>query len=516
MMHSKKQLFTASILATLIFYFMANGYRFFHGLFAGDSLYMIYQNNAGWEIALGRFVKPFLLILRGAIATPFLISVLAIFWISLSVYFVVDFLEIKRMISFILIAAIMSCNITVLSLNVTYLPDLDLYMSALFFSVFGVWLIKKGTLVSLVSGSFSLCISLGIYQSYICVSIALVMIHLLCQMPELSNVKCTFKKTLKYLLSFMAAAIIYYAVWKTFQKVFDIWTADSYNGLASVGDFSDVGIGSAITAAYRNVLDHFIYPETFITNTFRGISMSVFWICLIRLCNIAVVLMILFALIKINSDRKTNLWQKVVQLALVILFPFGINFVCFVSKGMEHALMTYAFNFVYVMAVKLAETRLINSSGEHARKSIYVPWKIVFASVMILSWSNIVYSNQVYLKRELQESAAQSIMTRIVYRIETMDGYIPGTTPVAFSGTFENSPCISDVEPFDDIQLYSMGKTVLTYPAASHAFLSYILNMNINLTHIDPADERIRQMPAYPAEGSVAYIDGILVVKLSE
>jgi len=516
MRYSKKQLFTASVLLTLIFYSLANGYRFFHGLFAGDSLYMIYQNNAGWEVALGRFVKPFLIILRGAVAAPFLISVLAVLWISLSVYFVVDFLEIKKMVSFILIAAVMSCNATILSLNITYLPDLDLYLFALFLSVFGVWLMKKEKPVFLISGSLSLCISLGIYQSYICVSIALVMIHFICETPNLPTIKSALNKAVKYLLSFLAAAIIYYAVWKIFQRVFDIWTADSYNGLASVGDFSEVSIGSAIAATYQNVLNHFMYPETFITNTFRGISISLFWICLIRFCNLAVLLMTLFALIKINRNRKTGLWQKIVQLTLVLLFPFGINFVCFVSKGMEHALMTYAFYFIYVMAIKLTETCLLNSGGTQTAKSTGIPWKVVLASIMLLSWVNIVYSNQVYLKRELQESAAQSIMTRIAYRIESMDEYIPGVTPVAFSGTFESSPCISDVEPFNDIRPYGMGKTVFTYPAASHAFLSYVLNMNINLTHIDPADERIRQMPVYPAEDSVAYIDGILVIKISE
>lgn len=516
MRDSNKKLFTASVLLTLIFYSLANGYRFFHSMFAGDSLFMIYQNGGSWEIALGRFVKPFLVLLRGAVITPFLISVLTILWISLSVYFVADFLEIKKLISVAFIAAVMSCNMTILSLNAVYISDLDFYSFSLFLSIFGVWLMKKEKPVYLILGSLSLSMSLGIYQSYICVSIALVMIYFLYKMPELPTFKCVFKKAVKYLLSFMAAAGIYYVVWKIFQQIFDIWTSDSYNGLASVGDYSGVNLGSIIATTYQNVLNHFIYPATFITNTFHGISMSLFWIYLIRLCNIAVILMTLGVLIKINIKHKTNPLQKIIQLLIIILFPLGINFVCVISKGMEHTLMAYAFYFVYILAIKITESYLSDYGNTQNTTAVSMPWKIVLASVMILSWSNIVYSNQVYLKVELQESAAQSVMTRIVSKIESMNDYVPGVTPVAFSGNFANNPSILDVEPFDTIELYGMGKSIMTYPGTDGAFLSYVLNVNINFTQVNSEDEAIRQMPVYPAEGSIAYVDGILVVKISE
>lgn len=516
MNESKKKLFTTSVLLTLIFYTLANGYRSFHTLYAGDSLYMVYQNDAGWEISLGRFVQPFLVLLRGAITVPFLISVLTILWVSLSVFFVTDFLEIKKTISIALIAAAMSCNVTISSLNATFISYMDFYVLALFLSVFGVWLMKKEKLIYLIAGSLSLSISLGIYQSYICVSIALVMIHFLYKMPDFPSFKNLFAKAVKYLLSFMAAAIVYFVVWKIFQKIFDIWTADSYNGMASIGDYSQTGLGSIIVMTYQNVLNHFIYPETFITNAFRSISMSLFWTYLIRLCNIAVVLMILFSLIKVNIKAKTNLWQKMIQLLIIVLFPLGINIVCVISKGMEHSLMIYAFYFVYILAIKLTENLFSHSRNVQQTKNIRVPWMIALSAVMIVSWSNIVYSNQAYLRGNLQENAAQSIMTRIVYRIESREDYIPGVTPVAFAGTFENSPCISDAEPFNTLYLYGMGRTTMTYPGTDHAFLSYILNVNMNLTQVNSQDEAILRMPVYPAEGSIAYIDGILVVKISE
>lgn len=516
MIESKKKIFTASVLFTLIFYSLANGYRFFHSMFAGDSLYMIYQNDAGWEISIGRYVQPFLVVLRGAITSPFLISVLSLLWVSLSVYFAADFLEIRNLISIALIAAIMSCNVTILSLNATFLSYMDFYLLALFLSILGVWLMKKEKLVFLISGSLILSISLGIYQSYICVSIALVMIHFLYKMPELPTFKCTVEKVVRYLIPFMAAAIVYYTVWKVFLAVFDIWTADTYNGMDSIGDYSETGLGSIIVTAYQNVLNYFIYPESFVTNTFRGISMSLFWSWLIRFCNLAILLIIISALISMNKRRKTNVWQKAVQLLIIALFPLGVNFVCIVSKGVDHALMIYAFYFVYIAAVKLVDNYFTNPKNTQKTKSDAALRMATLASVAIISWSNIVYSNQVYLKVELQDSAAHSIMTRIVYKIESMEEYIPGVTPVAFSGNFDNSPNLLNAEPFNEISLYGVGKSVMTYPGTDSAYLSYILNVNMNIAQVNNEDEIIRQMPVYPAEGSIAFVDGILVVKISE
>lgn len=516
MRNSKIKLLVESFGFTILFYLLANGYNFFHQMHAGDSLFMVYQNDAAWEISLGRFIQPFLVSMRGGLTPPFLISVLSMLWLSLSLYLVMDFLEIRKLPSVILTASVMTCNITILSLNATFLPYLDFYVFALFLAVFGVWLMKRETAVSFVLGSLSLSASLGIYQSYICVSIALMMIYFLYRMPQLQTFGAACKKILKYAAAFLAAAVVYYGMWKLFQAVFHIGTADSYNGLASLGDYSEISIGNAIVAAYRNVLNYFVYPEVFVTNTFRGVPMSLFWRYLLRLCNLAVVTVGLFALVRTNLKHRTSPWQRILQLMIVVLFPIGINFVCILSKGMEHSLMIYAFNFVYIMAIKITEKEFLDSGNTAEKRKGGMPWKVVLAALMLLYWSNVVYSNQAYLKKDFQESAAQSLLTRIVYKIESTEGYVPGVTPVGISGNFESSPCIAEAGPLGEIVVYGMGKTALTYPADNYAFLSYVLNMNMNLVVVNSEDEAIREMPVYPAEGSVAYVEGTLVVKVSE
>ncbi len=504
-----KELFRMAAFYTVLFYVVAHGHRFSNTFFSGDSLLMIYQNDAAWEVALGRFMHPIFVLLRGAVESPFLISVISVTFYVLSVYFVLDFLEIKSTLSVVAVAALMTCNSTVVATNATFLPYADFYVISLFLAVLGVWLMKKETWYGFLLGVVALSISLGTYQAYICVAIAMVMIHFLFRlMDNKDTMKNMWMSLGKYLISFAGAGMLYYAVWKLFQKVFGIWTADTYNGMSSIGDFTD-DIFGLLGTTYSNVFQYFCKPDTFVTLPFRGESMSIIWVYILRGCNLAVVILLVVALVIRNVRCKTTVAQRVLQVGVLLLFPFGVNIVCFISQGMEHILMMYAVVFVYVLALKLGESIM-------SVAKILSPWSITLVMLFVIVWSNIVYSNQVYVKKDLQDKAAQSLMNRIVYEIEHMPGYVAGETPVAFWGNFTDSDYIQDVEAFEDIVPYGMGKTALQYAGTEYVYMQYILNVNMNLTRLEGTEEYVAEMPIYPAEGSVAYNDGVVVVKISE
>ena len=516
---TKSKLFLYTFAVTAVFYILAGGYRFFNTMYSGDSLLMIYQNDAAWQIAIGRFLQPFIVMFRGGMVSPFLISVLAMIWTGLSAFFLVDYLRIRHPFYIALTGAVMVCNITVVAGNATFLPTVDCFAMALFFAVLSVWLMEKKRISFLILGSLSLFVSLGIYQAYLSVAVTLVMLHFLLKATDNPAFKDTAKNLLRYVLSFLAAAVLYYFTWKVFQKAFGIWTSDSYNGLSSVGDYSDTGIWALLGTTYRFVFNYFAYPETFITMAFRGISLSIVWVYLIRLCNLVIFAWIITRLILVNRAKKSGLWQSIFQILILLVLPLGVNFVCLISKGMVHSLMMYAFCLFYILAVKLADDCTSDSQDTHtntAAKKIPFSRLLLSATIILILWSNIVYANQVYLKKDLQDSAAHSLMTRILHDIEAAEGYVPGVTPVAFSGSFEDSPYVGETEAFAAILPYGMGKTSLLYEGTEEAYLTYILNANINFTEISKEDEAVTEMPLYPAAGSVAYVDGVLVIKISD
>ena len=159
--------------------------------------------------------------------------------------------------------------------------------------------------------------------------------------------------------------------------------------------------------------------------------------------------------------------------------------------------------------------------SDEAKGHIRHFWEIAAVRVVVLLsglliWEHFIYANQVYLKKSLQEKAAYSLITRIVTDVEDTPGYMPGITPVAISGYFEGSLCLTELWGFEDVTAYAMGKTSLTYQGTDYSMLTYYLSTNMNLTRVDSSADAIRQMPVYPAKGSISMVDGVLVIKVSD
>lgn len=513
--NSKKQLLIMSVIATVSFYLLTHGQRFFSMSYSGDALLMIYQNDSAWQIALGRFVQPILVMLRGGIVSPFLISVLSVACLSFSVFLLTDYLEIRNVFSIFGTAAVMVCNITIVVANIAFLHNTDFYALALLLAVLGAWLIKKEKWYWIILGIICFALSMGTYQAYICVAITMIMIRFIWILSQEVTVKGTLKFILKNCVSLLVGAMLYYVIWKAFQNIFGIWTADTYNGLASVGDYSENPFFSVIKTTYLYVFSHFINPDVFVTMPYHGVSLSVFWLYLLRTCNVLVAIVTIVALVIENIKNKTKWWCRFLQFFVLVIFPIGINFVCIISQGMEHTLMIYAFCLVYIFGIRAVEDENLYKKERKNRMKqiIYIAMLIM---VMLVSWSNIVYANQIYIKKELQEKATHSMMTRIVYEIESIEGYVAGETPVAFLGSFESTDYVPNMEAFKDIVPYGMGKSSITYIGTEYAYLTYVLNVSMNLTRVSNEDPEIQQMPVYPARGSIAMIDGVIVVKISE
>lgn len=497
-------------LATILCYLLAHGYRIGNLMLSGDSLLMVYQNDYAWQIALGRCFQPIWLFIRGSITSPWLISLLAIFWLILSVYFLVQILGLKSRFSMLAAALVMTINITFTAANATFLPWVDFYGFALFLAVLSVWLFGQKKSVFSVLGSLLLAFSLGTYQAYICVAVALMMIVILQELYHGESWRQVIRRIVKYVLGLLFAGAVYYICWKIFQKAFNIWTSDSYNGLAGMGDYEGVSVTGILAATYKNVFSYFWNPEVFVSLYFRGISLSKIWLFALRLLNLLTICSIFVTIILINCKKKTNWRQRLLQGVILLLFPLGINAVCFISKGMEHSLMVYAFIFVYILGIKLLEDLDISLN-----KKKYATIAML-AVLGCISWVNMVYANQVYLKKQMQETAAISLMTRIVNDIEAVEDYVPGVTPVAFTGTFNESPALKNDEGFTDLVPYGMGNTSMFYVGTDYAVLTHLMNVNMSLVRVDAADVKVQDMPSYPAEGSIAYVDDTLVVKISE
>ncbi len=503
----KKNNLLYSFIFTLLFFLMAHSYRFFNNLYSGDALVVLYQNDSSWQISIGRIFQPVYLMFRGTICNPWLISFIAIICMSLAVYFVSEIFEFSNIFQILLASGIFVCNITVISENTSYLQDVDIYSLALLLSVLGVWLLRKNKILFDILGIISFTLTLGLYQAYISVSISLIMLVMLFEAQNNEKAKEYLKKCAKYAVCLLITAIAYYSCWKIYQKVFNIWTSDSYNGLSSVGNFAGFSIWALIKSAYQKVFEYFYYPSVFKSLIFRGYSMSIVWLILIRIANISALLMTVILIIKKNIEAKTSVFSKVMQVSIIVLLPLGVNLTSIISKGMLHTLMVFSFVLLYLP--------LINLSFDKIQKKYSFKKIFAFVVMFCIIWNNIVFANQVYLKKSLQDDAAKSLMTNIVYDVEHIEGYEPGITPVAFVGSFEKNEYISEIPDMEEISVLGVGKTPLLYEGCDYSFLKYETAVKLNLTRVDWTYEGVSEMPCYPAEGSVQNLGGTIVVKIS-
>lgn len=499
-----------AILSTLFWCFFVHGYRFANNMFTHDSLLQIYQDDSAWQIALGRVFQPVLLFFRGGICNPWLICFCALIWYCLTVCILTDLLEIQSAVEIVLLAGITVANLTITVANAAFLPWVDFFALALFLSCLGVWLWKNARGLAKVSAFFCLIAVLGIYQAYICVTICLFMMLLIQDLQKDTALKSFMSKAVKTVGILMVAALCYFLIWKGFLALFGIWTADTYNGMASLGNYSDTSLMALLALTYRNVFQFFWNPDTFVTMVFKGISLSVIWKYVLRLINFIILFFLLYELIRKNIKSGATWWQWCLQAVLLLLFPLGMNFTCFMSKGMVHSLMTYGFVMPYIGAIALMDKK---------PQKVERNWGqvVTWLCILCLVWSGTVYANQVYLKKALQEEAAQSLMTRMIVDIEDMEDYIPGETPVALMGSFEKSPYMEQsLKGFGELLPYGMGNTALTYVGTDYAMLQFECNVQMNLVRIDGSAEEIQRMPTYPNHGAIRYVDGVLVVKISE
>ena len=133
--------------------------------------------------------------------------------------------------------------------------------------------------------------------------------------------------------------------------------------------------------------------------------------------------------------------------------------------------------------------------------------RAVCCALGIVLFGSVVYAGQVYLKKDLEYQTTVFTLTRVADRLEQLEGYQPGETPVALLGTLEDSPLLLR-RPGQEALYYE------TYAAFFHRVLGYSIHI-LSQEQSDAWRERAEDLPVFPAPGSCAMLDGTAVVKLS-
>ena len=507
-----------SLAATFLCGLLAHAYCFFDNSFSHDSLNELHGAIFGsdWKIELGRIFVPFYRdLLRSDATLPWLIGILSLFWIGLAVFFVVRIFHIQSKPFVFLIAGIFSTNVTVAATAATYLHDLDCYMFSLLCAVIAVYAWNRYSWGAAVGAVF-VAVSLGMYQGFISTSIVLIMFVCILDLLNEQRFKTVFFRGLKAIGMLLLGGALYYAFMQIVLKLTHITlAANDYNTLDKVFNLTPQTFVAMTMGAYADWFERVMNADS----SYPSIMIK----------GITVILLLISAIAIFTGLRNRNIhWpEKLLCIVLIGLLPMGMNLLYILTIGSSHDLMVYAIWLIYLLVLLLGDwlAKQGKRTGRFCAKMKIGELLngICILLVFLLMYGNVQFTNGMYLKKDQEYDAYLSLMTRVVYRMENHEGYVPQETTVLFAGLPDN---LNEIIPgFKEYRnVTGMLSTDVIYMAQRdrfQAYFDYVLGTPIKLLEEDAwnhmqIDPRIADMPCYPSEGCIAVIDDVLVVKLGE
>ena len=303
----------------------------------------------------------------------------------------------------------------------------------------------------------------------------------------------------------------YFFAMKGLLRLFGgVLSSGDYNSLDRMGLLNFGSIGGMIIGAYADWFSRLwnaysSYPAILI----RGATALFFAIDIAAL-----------AVFLLSKNR--GLKEKLLCIALTALLPLGMNMIYVLTLNAAHDLMVYPTWLFYLLTLLLA----MWLRGQW--KDAAIPagkWQSAVCMLLIgmTIYGNVRFSNGMYVKKNLEFDGYLSLMTRVVGRMEAVPGYQPGETPVVFIGLPQTfNQVIPGFKDYWNVTgMTGSSPIYTTEPSRLQAYFDYVMSLPVVMADGETqqrllADESVRAMPCYPAEGFLAFYDGTLVVKLGD
>lgn len=502
--------------AVFIWGMAAHGYAMLDNNLSHDSLNEFDASVFGnvHKIRLGRIIVPtYRQLFRGDLTMPWLIGLLSLLWVGIAVFLAIKTFRIESKLTAGLVAGVFVANISFSANAATYIHDLDCNMFAVMCAVCAVFLWRRVSW-GWLPGIVFVAGAVGIYQSMMFVTVTLVMIACILDILDKQSFEETLKKGLKAVGMLLLGGVLYYLLLKL-QLYRSGLTM--YTGIAnSVDNLENL----SLRTLPRMVAETYALFWNQIWNAYSSYSAS-----MVKGMTALLILTSGLAVVVGLCSKEVSILSKALCLVLILLLPLGTAMVNILSAGYVHELMLYAVWLVYLLPLLLSDWLI-----KHWQKE---KWMSRFAFIrrsgcmllmLVILYGNVQFANTIYLRKDIEYDAYLSAMTRMVARMEEVEGYIPGQTPVVFVGVLTNGKalnwCVPGFENQTDITgLWGSDVICGEYVQRYRAYFDYVLNVPLcmpkeTIFYEIANSDQAREMPSYPDEGFAVMQDGMLIVKL--
>ena len=459
----------------------------------------------------GRWFLHYASILNSFTQMPALIGVLSLVLLSLAAAGVVAVLSFhSRALS--AFAGVLMAAFPCLGYTFLYMFTASAYCLAILLAVLAVYLAQKGGWLRSLAGCVLLALSMGVYQAYAALAVALSLLAVFraCLNPR-SDLRKTARMGFRFVGFLALGAALYYGVLQIFLAVKDLELLD-YLGMSDAGSGYPVAqLPGLILSAYKQVFVFFFWPNgsnSFTTPLLAGLDLLA--LALAVACFLAIVF---------RRALWREPWRLIGALVLAALLPLAVGFAQIIAPFSDATpIMKYAYVLVYMAVLLAADLGLSFLPRPRGGMAVSGALALCLAGVTLYS-ANI--NNLLYTAADQAHRATLSYATRLLTRIESCPGYT-GEEEVLIIGSFPTDRIYADIESYALVDHYSVPRDTVA-PLNKHIY--YYLNDWLNVPIAEPEEETMisvaqseefQAMPLYPADGSVQMLDGRVVVKIQE
>lgn len=500
-----------------------------------------------WDISLGRWGLLFAAYAKFGLCSPVLTSAITIALFTLGIVLLIDRLGIRRAClryasSILFIASpFVSCCIT-------YYYCSNSYALSFLCAVLAVCLIGRvgavGKPVALAGAVALLAFSLGCYQASLgvfCVAVLLVMIRSLmgggsgslacdargeAQNPYREEGCSADSLSAKQLAVFFgvaiavcaAGAVLYYALTEISLFVLGI-------GLSAYGGASSVGAGSILGSLTLSIPGAYVaYSDALFSHGILGNHFGWVYVAAVGMIVAAVAFV---RLATVNGVKR--LGASAMALLCVVLIPFAANVILVIVPGYGYPtpLMLGGFMASFLLLPLLVQ--LLLDSPDRGNVRLRTPAKAMSVGCCCLiavgAWSYALQSNADAEVMQACQNQTASLATRIAGVLDANPDVQAGAK-VLIAGKPEagNFPNTSD--SYAHASSYAKWGMVWDNHYQNNmrswdVIMKQLAGQSFNYCSFDECSKVIRSsefanMSLYPANDSVATIDGVVVVKISD
>jgi len=493
---------------------LAHAYGFLNGSFSHDGLNAIFADGVEvyWKMQLGRFgAVIYRRLIRGRLHLPWLLGMLSLLWTGLAAYLTAKLLRLRRPAAVALVSGVMIVNLSTIAMCGSYLYEMDMNLFAVLLAALAVFLWDRFDWPGTVLGALLVTGVLSFYQSLLAVVIGLILLRCIRRLLDGERFALVFFSGLQSLPMLVIGGGLYTLLLRHMERTRGVpFNTGSYNSVfrAMERTEADPRLFDALGDVYRS------FAAAFFDSGASHLNARTLWLHVL-LAALAAALLLLFL-----ARGKTGRTEKLLLLVLTALLPLGLNVARLFSGRDGHDLMKYAFWLSYLLPLLLADAEALPLP--RAAKAGRAAAALMAA---LLLWGSVYTANAVYVKKDLEQKATLSLMTRVLGRLENTEGYVPGETELVFVGAngalnpeLYGFSTYADITGADAVSAIP-GSFSTYYYNAYRAYFTYVLNTRVLLAD-DAAwdamqtDERVLAMPVYPAQGCIRELDGLWVVKL--